>query len=86
MVCRMLKAVVRVKPSLPKYQTVWDIGLLVKHLRVMGDSLYVNRKTLSVKVLALLQATTAARLSTLHAIKLSDLKWSGGHLVIHLLY
>ena len=84
LVCRLMKAVFRAKPSLPKYNKVWDIGLLVSYLRQYGCVDSLDRKSLSVKLLALLQISTAGRLSTLHSIKISDLHWDNGCLIIQI--
>ena len=59
MVCRFLKGINNIKPSLPKYVFTWDVGKVVRYLSTMScDN---NPRNLSTKVVTLLAILSGQR-------------------------
>jgi len=60
------------RPQLPKYEVIWDVGVVLDYLKNLTDELSLKMLTMKLCVLFLL--TTTQRCQTLHLITLSDIK------------
>ena len=47
---RFLKGVFELKPSLPRYTTIWDVGTVLQYLKTLHPIPEVNLKTLTKKL------------------------------------
>jgi hypothetical protein len=49
LVTRFLKGVFELKPSLPRYSVMWDVGIVLKHLQAMApmDISYVDKEVIN---------------------------------------
>ena len=65
LVTRFLKGVFEMKPSLPRYAVVWDIGIVLQHLKTMGPVLDLKLRTLTLKLTMLLCLLTGQRCQTI---------------------
>ena len=74
LVVRILKAIGRKNPPKARYESVWDAGLVLKLFSSWLENKQLSLKDLSLKLVALLALTTAQRVQTLCAIKLSNIK------------
>ncbi len=68
LVCRFLKGVFEIKPSLPKYMEIWDVEQVLTYLRSLNFEL--SLKQLTHKLVMLLAILTGQRCQTLHKLDL----------------
>ena len=66
-----MKGIFQLKPSLPKYTTIWDVGQLLGYLESLPLSAELSLKDLSLKTATLLSILTGQRCQTLHKIGIS---------------
>jgi len=76
LVSRFLKAVGRLRPPKPKYNSTWDVNSVLNLFRGWPNNSELSLRALSQKLVGLLALVTAQRVQTLHAIKLSSMKFS----------
>ena len=66
LVVRCMKGIFEVKPSLPKYNEIWDIRVVLDYLKTFGVSSALSLKDLTLKLTMLLCLTTGQRGQTIH--------------------
>ena len=76
LVSRFFKGVAVLKPQRPRYDFVWDPTPVVAHLATLYPHDNLSLEKLSRKLVTLLALTTAQRMQTLAAIRLSNVVWS----------
>ena len=65
LVVRFLKGVFKLKPSLPRYTHIWDVGTVLDYIKTLGPVKDLNLKTLTKKLTILLCLLTGQRCQTL---------------------
>lgn len=65
LVARFMKGIYEIKPSLPRYTSTWDVGIVLKHLKDMGPDSSLSLKQLTLKLTSLLCLLTGQRCQTL---------------------
>ncbi|XP_028394449.1 uncharacterized protein LOC114518643 [Dendronephthya gigantea] len=70
LVTRFLKGVFELKPSLPRYSVVWDVGVVLKFLQSMPSLENMTLAMLMKKLTTLLALLTAQRCQTLKSLDL----------------
>ena len=65
LVVRFLKGVFELKPSLPRYASIWDVGLVLDYLKTLAPLTELSLKTLTKKLTILLCLLTGQRCQTL---------------------
>ena len=65
LVVRFLKGVFELKPSLPRYLSIWDVGTILDYLKTLAPITELNLKTLTKKLTVLLCLLTGQRCQTL---------------------
>lgn len=73
LVKRFMKGVFNCRPSLPRYNCIWDTTPVLKKLETFYPANTLTLKLLSFKVVFLLALLTTQRTQTLYDIKLSDI-------------
>ena len=71
LVTRLMKGVYNSRPPRPRYETTWDVDVVIDHLISMGDNKDLSLKSLSQKLAVLLALVEASRSSELAALDLS---------------
>lgn len=66
-----MRGIFNLKPSLPKYNTVWDVQVVLMYLEKQRDLTLLD---LSAKLCMLFLLVTAQRCQTLHLIELNDIE------------
>ena len=61
-----MKAIFELKPSLPKYNGIWDVRVVLDYLKTFGASSALPLKELTLKLTMLLCLTTNQRGQTIH--------------------
>ena len=75
-VSRFLKGTFELRPSLPRYSTIWDVGIVLKHLQLFPALKDLTLKQLTMNFTMLLALVTAQRTQTL---KTRHLMYAGNH-------
>jgi len=68
------------RPSLPRYTSTWDPQVVLNYFTQLSGCIDLNY--ISAKCATLLALTSCSRISTIHSIRISDLKFSGTKLTI----
>ena len=72
---RFMRGVYRLRPPLPKYNTTWDVGPVLRHLESLDCS---DLKTLTHKCVMLIALTTGQRVQTINSLDLNFMTLSPG--------
>ena len=65
LVARFLKGVFELRPSLPKYNHIWDVSVVLGHLKTLQPICNLDLKALTLKLTMLLCLLTGQRCQTL---------------------
>lgn len=68
MICRFMKGVFNLRPSRPRYTTVWDMSIVLDYLRSCSPARELSLLMLGAKLLMLCAIVTGHRCQTLHAL------------------
>lgn len=68
LVTRFMKGIFELKPSFPKYTEIWDVNIVLEHLKSFGMPEALTLKNLTLKVNMLLCLLTGQRCQTIHKI------------------
>ena len=71
LVTRFLKGVFELKPSLPRYTTIWDVGTVLQYLKTLHPIPELSLKTMTKKLTMLLCLLTGQRCQTLTKLDVS---------------
>lgn len=71
LVTRFLKGVFELKPSLPRYTSIWDVGTVLQYLKTLHPISKLQLKTLTKKLTMLLCLLTGQRCQTLTKLDIS---------------
>lgn len=82
LVSRFMKGVFNEKPSLPKYQILWDPDYILQKLDT--DSAKLSLLDLSKKLAFLVTLLSGQRVATIHNIRLTDIHFSSTSLLINI--
>lgn len=70
-VIRFMKGVFNLRPPAPRHDYVWDVSIVLRYLRKLSPVKYLSLKELTCKLCMLICLTCAARVQTVHALKLN---------------
>ena len=71
LVTRFLKGVFELKPSLPRYTSIWDVAKVLNHLKTLHPITELDLKILTKKLIMLLCLLTGQRCQTLTKLDIS---------------
>ena len=71
---RFLKGVFELRPSMPRYEHIWDVDIVIDFLRNYYPYEGMPLSILTMKLVMLLALTTAQRVQTLHSLNLEDIE------------
>ncbi|CAH3028501.1 unnamed protein product, partial [Porites evermanni] len=74
LVVRGMKGIFELKPSLPKYNEIWDVRVVLDYLKTFGASIALLLKELTLKLTMLLCLTTGQRGQTIHKFDINDIQ------------
>ena len=66
LICRFLKGVFELRPALPKYTEIWDVGIVLRYLKTLYPPQDITLKQLTLKTTTLLCLLTGQRSHTIH--------------------
>ena len=73
MVTRFMRGVFSSRPSLPRYNAIWDVSLVLTHIKKWQPIAEIDLKTLTLKTVALMALTSGQRCQTLHALEIDNM-------------
>ena len=74
LICRYMRGLFNMRPSLPRYSETWDPGMIIKYLKGREES---GLRFLSMKLTMLLALLSGQRVATLASLKLVDVSFVG---------
>lgn len=72
-VIRFLKGVYNLRPPVPRYTEMWDVGKLLQKLRKLSPVAHLSLKQLTLKTVTLVAILLAARAQTLVALDIKNM-------------
>ena len=69
---RFMRAMFNIHPSLPKYNSTWDVNVVLRYLEKLSPVRFLNLQQLSHKLITLLALVTGQHMQTLHALDLDS--------------
>lgn len=69
-VIRFMKGVFNLRPPAPRHDYIWDVSIVLRYLRKLSPVKYLSLQELTCKLCMLICLTCAARVQTIHALKL----------------
>ena len=69
--CRFLKGVFEIKPTIPKYSKIWDVGQVLTYLQSLNLNAEMSLKQLTHKLVMILALLTGQRCQTIHKLTLN---------------
>ena len=73
LVTRFLKGVFTVRPSLPRYQEIWDVSTVLPYLETLHPPENLSLQLLTLKTTMLLAFLSGQRCQTIHALDVSHM-------------
>lgn len=78
LVSRFIKGVFQIRPTLPRYSSVWDVNVVLKYLKTVAPASSLSLKELSYKVtMLLLLLLSSQRLQTMKLLDIRNLSSTG---------
>ena len=74
LVSRFFKGVFNLRPPKPRYNTTWDVSVVLRYLNTLPDNRRLSVKQLSLKLAMLIALVTAGRCSSLIALDISSFR------------
>lgn len=85
LVKRFLKGVFEQKPSLPRYEVIWDVNQALDRLRSYPSIGCISLKELTLKVVMLLALLTGQRTQTIHCLDVNHMDISDKTCIFYLI-
>ena len=70
---RLLKGIFNLRPSVPRYNCVWDVKLVLKYLETLSPLSDISLKDLTIKLTMLMVLLSAQRVQTLSLFKVDNM-------------
>ena len=84
MISRFFKGLDKLRPARPKYAFIWDVSIVLSHLRNLHPLEDLSYQDLSEKAIILLALSTGHRAQTLASIKLPNIKCTSNGIEIRI--
>ena len=81
LVCRLLKGVYELRSSLPRYQEIWNMDLVIQYLSSLHPNEELSLKFLTLKLAMLLALLSGQRRQTLHCLDINSMQLDGNKCV-----
>ena len=79
---RFMKGVFKLRPTLPRYNYIWDVNIVLDYLKFFYPNEDLPLSHLTLKLTMLLALTTAQRVQTLKVLNISDFQIYGDLVII----
>lgn len=85
LICRFLKGIFELTPSVPRYKETWDVSLVLNFFKTQKGNEFLSLYDVTQKLCALMLLATAHRLQTIHSIRLSCIHFYDGYVEIEII-
>lgn len=83
-VVRFMKGIFELRTPTPRYSSMWDVSVVLDHLKKLGKNSALTFKQLTFKLCALLLLATAQRVQTIHAIRCTEISINDKECIIRI--
>ena len=73
LVSRFMKGIYELRPSIPRYKTIWDASIVLRFLTTLSPVKFISLKKLSYKTIMLIALVTACRADTLFQLNIDNM-------------
>lgn len=73
LITRFLKGVFQTRPSLPRYTSIWDVGVVLTFLKTLSPASKLILKDLTFKLTMLLMLVSGQRIQTIHSLDIENM-------------
>ncbi len=84
LVCRFLRGVFQERPALPRYNTTWDVSLVLAYLQKLYPLEEITLKQLSQKLVMLIALLSGQRTQTLAVIDIDCIRWKDDGCLVYI--
>ncbi len=70
---KYLQGVFATRPALPRYNRIWDVSLVLKYIKSLGENENLTLQNLTLKTTMLLALVSGQRCQTLHALNVQNM-------------
>ena len=81
MVTRLLQGVFNSRPPQPRYASFWDVGVVIQHIKDLGDNKDLSLKQLTMKTVMLMALTRPSRSADLSKLSLQTRSFNSNGVV-----
>ena len=71
LVCRYMRGILQLRPALPKYSEIWDVNVVLTHLKTFAEAALLPIRDLTIKLNILLFLITGQREQTIHKLDIN---------------
>lgn len=72
LVVRFMRSVFHCRPTIPRYQSIWDVSIVLRYLEQCAPCRDISLKILTYKLVTLCALVTGQRCQTIHAFNLNE--------------
>ena len=82
-ISRFMKGVFNLRPPMPRYKQIWDVGIILRYLRKLSPARSLSLKALTLKVCMLIALVSAQRVQTIQILNIVDMTINPNSIVFH---
>ena len=80
LVTRLMKGVFESRPTLPRYNSIWNVSTVLDFIKTLGPNEELSLKNVTLKCVALVALLSEQRCQTIHALRISGMKETNGQI------
>ena len=80
LVTRLMKGVFELRPTLPRYNSIWNLSTVLDFIKALGPNEELSLKNVTLKCVTLVALLSGQRCQTIHALRISGMKETNGQI------
>ena len=80
LVKRLMKGVFESRPTLPRYNSIWNVSTVLDFINTLGPDEELSLKNVTLKCVTLVALLSRQRCQTIHALRISGMKETNGQI------
>ncbi|XP_068734454.1 uncharacterized protein [Montipora capricornis] len=80
LVTRLMKGVFESRPTLPRYNSIWNVSTVLDFIKTLGPNEELSLKNVTLKCVTLVALLSGQRCQTIHALRISGMKETNGQI------
>nr|XP_058956687.1 uncharacterized protein LOC131783926 [Pocillopora verrucosa] len=80
LVTRLMKGVFESRPTLPRYNSIWNLSTVLDFIKTLGPNEELSLKNVTLKCVTLVALLSGQRCQTIHALRISGMKETNGQI------